>query len=391
MRRDMPHVALLVETSRSYARSILRGIRSWIAAHGPWSLFLEARDLRSEIAPWLKRWHGDGILTRTFSTAMAGAVRRTGAPAVELRATRLGTGFPFVGVDNRAIGRLTAEHLLERGFRSFGCVETLGETYFEERRDDFVRRVQGEGCPCAVYTAFGRREKPREWERQQRDLAAWVARLPRPAGILACTDQLGFWAIDACRRAGIAVPEQVAVVGVEDDETLCTMSQPPLSSVRFNGERTGFEAARLLDRLMAGKPPPRNPVLVEPLGIVTRQSTDVVAIRDAEVAEALRLIRRRACEGIGVGDVVRSIPLSRSMLERRMRRAIGRSPKEEILRVRFARVRELLATTDLPLARVAERAGFTHVQYLCEAFARREGETPGAYRRRTRRIQGRGD
>ncbi len=381
-------MALLIETSRSYARGILRGVRQYIAEAGPWSVFLEARDLKTRLAPWLARWHGDGILTRTFSRSMARAVLRTKAPAVELRATKLGTGLPFVGVDNRAIGRMTAEHLLERGFRHFGCVEIGVESYFEERRDDFVRRVGEAGCECALYTAFGRRETPVAWERQQQDLARWVKGLPRPLGLMACTDQLGFWLIDACRRAEIRVPEEAAVVGVEDDETLCTMSQPPLSSVRFNSERTGYEAAALLARLIDGKAPPRGPTLIEPLGIVTRQSSDVIAIRDAPVAEALRLIRQRACEGIGVEDVVRAVPLSRSGLERRMQQAIGRSPKEEILRIRFLKVKELLSTTDLALSRIATVSGFNHFQYLCESFTRRFGETPGTFRKRTRRIVG---
>lgn len=382
----LPHVALLIETSRTYARGILRGVREYIAAKGPWSVYLEARAPDSPLPRWLSRWKGDGILTRTFGKAMARAVLKTGAPAVELRATRLDTGFPFVGVDNRAIGRMTAEHLLERGFRSFGCLEFDAEIYFEQRRDDFVRAVRAAGHPCSLHRLAGRREKPVEWERQQEDLVRWVRSLEKPVGLMACTDQLGFWLIDACARAGVRVPEEAAVVGVEDDESLCSMSRPSLSSVRFNGERTGYAAAALLARLMAGQTPPKQPLLVEPLGIVARQSSDVLAIPDRPVAEALRFIRERACEGITVDDVVRAVPLSRSALERRMRTAVGRSPKAEIQRVRFAEVRRLLSTTDLPVAAVAARTGFNHFQYLCESFKREYGETPGRFRARTRRV-----
>ncbi|HYF00712.1 MAG TPA: XylR family transcriptional regulator [Planctomycetota bacterium] len=385
-RPSLPHVALLIETSRTYARAILRGVRDYVATHGPWSVYLEARAPDSALPRWLPRWRGDGILTRTFGKAMARAILRTGAPAVELRATRLDTGFPFVGVDNRAIGRMTAEHFLERGFRSFGCLEFDAETYFEQRRDDFVRSVQARGHPCSLFRLAGRREKPMEWERQQEALARWVRGLPKPVGLMACTDQLGFWLIDACARGGIRVPEEAAVVGVEDDESLCSMSRPSLSSVRFNGERTGYVAAEILARLMAGRRPPATPVLVEPLGIVARQSSDVLAIPDRPVADALRFIRERACSGITVDDVVRAVPLSRSALERRMRSAIGRSPKAEIQRVRFAEVCRLLSTTDLPVSAVAGRTGFNHFQYLCESFKREMGETPGAYRARTRRA-----
>ena len=380
---SLPHVALLIETSRTYARAILRGVREYIAARGPWSVYLEARAPDSPLPRWLPRWRGDGILTRTFGKAMARAVLKTGAPAVELRATRLDTGFPFVGVDNRAIGRMTAEHFLERGFRSFGCLEFDAEVYFEQRRDDFVRTLRSAGHACSLHRLRGRREKPVVWERQQEDLARWVRGLEKPVGLMACTDQLGFWLIDACARGGVRVPEEAAVVGVEDDESLCTMSRPSLSSVRFNGERTGYEAAALLARRMGGRPVAAT-TLIEPLGIVTRQSSDVLAIPDRPVADALRFIREHACEGVGVEDVVRAVPLSRSALERRMRAAIGRSPKAELQRVRFAEVRRLLATTGLPVSAVAARTGFNHFQYLCESFKREFGETPGVYRARTR-------
>ncbi|MFM8413914.1 MAG: substrate-binding domain-containing protein, partial [Planctomycetota bacterium] len=196
----------------------------------------------------------------------------------------------------------------------------------------------------------------------------------------ACTDQLAFWLLDACRRAGVAVPEEVAVVGAENDEMLCTMSRPQLSSVAFDGERVGHAAAALLERLMAGEPPPAEPVLLPPTGLVVRQSSDIVAIDDPQVAAAMRYIREHACHGINVADVIRHAGLSRTLLERRMRQTIGRTPGEEITRLRFARVRQLLAETDLPLAAIAVRCGFEHPQYMAEAFKKHFGMTPGSYR-----------
>jgi len=375
-----PHVALLIETSRSYGRALLRGVRQYISERGPWSVYMELRALESKTPPWLKRWRGDGILTRTASQAMADAVRATGVPAVELRATKLEHDFPFVGVDNRALGRMVAEHLVERGFRHFGVYEIDIEDYFEERRENFVGTLRQSGFGCDVYHAPRRREKPAQWERQQDDLAAWLAELPKPVGLLACTDQLGFWLLDACHRAGVSVPEEAAVVGVENDESLCTMSSPPLSSVQFNGRRIGYEAAALLGRMMQGEPPPQEQTLIEPLGIVTRLSSDVVAIEDKDLAAALRFIRRHACGGITVEDVLRAVPMSRSALERRMRHVLGRTPKAEINRVKLNRVRQLLVETDLPLAAVARKAGFKHPQYMAEVFKQQFGQSPGAYR-----------
>ena len=312
---------------------------------------------------------------------MADAVRRAGVPVVELRSPRLNPGAPGVGVDNRAMGKIVADHLMQRGFRHFGVCEIGTEIYFEERRVNFIETVRQAGWNCSAYHAKGQPEKPAQWEKHQDDLAAWVKQLPKPVGVMACTDQLGFFLLDACARAGVAVPEEVAVVGVENEESLCTMAMPTLSSVKFNAERIGYEAAGLLDRLMAGKEVPLEPILVEPLGVITRGSSDVVAIDDPEIAQAMRFIRERACDGIAVTDVLREVAISRSALERRMRAALGRSPNEEITRVRIERAKELLISTDQPLTTIAGRTGFRTPQYLVQVFRRQVGLTPGVFRR----------
>jgi LacI family transcriptional regulator len=373
-------VALLIETSRSYTRGLLRGIRHYISEHGPWSVFMEQRALESSPPPWLRSWKGDGILTRTGTQATADAIRRTGVPTVELRATKLRHRFPFVGVDNRALGRMVAEHLAERGFRNFACYDIDSEIFFEERRDNFVATVKAMGHACHVLHAAEGREKPRQWEAQQRRLVKWLIDLPKPVGIMACTDQLGFWLLDACLRAGVAVPEQAAVVGVENDESLCMMSTPALSSVQFNAERIGYEAAALLDRMMRGRTPAAEMIEIEPLGIVTRPSSDIVAIDDPVVAQAVMYIRDHADAALSVEDVLDVIPISRSALERRMQAAVGRSPKAEILRAQLSRVKQLLCDTDLSLAVIADRCGFKHPQYMSHIFKKKLGQTPGEYR-----------
>jgi LacI family transcriptional regulator len=384
MSKKIPHVALLVETSRSYTRHLLRGVKRYMSEHGPWSVFLEMRSLDSRVPPWLRNWQGDGILCRSSGQQMIDAIAATGLPAVELRASKLGHKMPFVGVDNRALGQMVAEHLLERGFRNFGCYEIDIESFFEERRNNFVQTLGAQGFQCHCYKSRERSEQPSEWERQQAELTDWVKQLPKPVGIMACTDQLGFWLLDACNRAGIAVPEEIAVVGVEDDESLCEMATPPMSSVHFSSVRTGFEAAALLGRLMAGEAPPSEQLLIPPISITTRGSSDVVAIEDRVVAKALQVIRERAREGIRVDDLSVAVGISRSTLERRMRRLLGRSPQEEIMRGKLNHVREMLAETNLSLERVAQRAGFAHVQYMVELFRSRFDITPGQYRKKVR-------
>jgi LacI family transcriptional regulator len=197
---------------------------------------------------------------------------------------------------------------------------------------------------------------------------------------MACYDIRGREVLDVCRQLGISVPDEVALIGVDNDELICDLAEPPLSSAIPDTRRAGYEAARLLDRLMAGESELPLAHLIPPLGIAVRGPTDVLASDDADVSEAVRFIRAHASEGINVEDVLRAVPLSRRVLESRFEKQLGRTPHEEITRVQIERVKELLAATDLPLAEVAHRAGYKHVEYMSVAFKRDTGLAPSRYR-----------
>jgi LacI family transcriptional regulator len=376
----IPQVAVLVDTSRSYGRDIVRGVRRYVAEHGPWSLYLEPRDLRSSFPDWLRNWSGDGILSRTVDETLLRHLKAAKLPVIELRTSVLDHPFPFVGMDNSVVGARVAEHFRNRGFRHFACCVDASEAFFIERSERFAQAVGEAGFDCPVFQS-----RRKNWDQHQRDLVAWLRSLPKPVGIFAVNDQLGFWLLDAARRARLAVPEELAVVGAENDNMLCETASPPLSSVRLRGRAVGYDAARLLDEWMGGKRvPKRGEKHLHPPGdIVTRQSSDIVAVDDAQIAAALRFIRQHATEGdMDVNRVAREAALSRSVLERRMRALIGRSPGEEIIRLRFAAVEKLLSQTDLTLEAIAARCGFRHPQYMAEAFRKRIGITPGEFRRR---------
>jgi LacI family transcriptional regulator len=221
------------------------------------------------------------------------------------------------------------------------------------------------------------------WDEQQETIGRWLRALPKPLGVMACNDMRGQHVLDACRRYDLAVPEEVAVIGVDNDELLCSLCDPPLTSVVPNPERIGYDAAALLEALMQGERVGRTAQFVEPIGVVTRQSTDVLAIDQPNVVTALRYIREHACDGIGVADVLQQVPLTRSVLERLFRRYVGRSPQEEIRQVQLKRARQLLAETELSLAQIAPLAGYRHPEYMSVVFKRLAGETPGQYRRRS--------
>ena len=378
--RSIPRVALLVETTRTYTRELLAGVRRYIAAHGPWSTFVELRALDSSPPAWLRNWDGDGILTRTFTKETAEMIRATGLPTVELRATRHASGHHFVGMDNAHIGHSVAEHFFERGYRQFATYSLHTERFFVERVRNFVKTVEQFGCICEELPE-AESDSARDWEQSQIRLMAWLARLPKPVGIFAANDQLGVRLLEACQRAGIGVPEEVAVVGAENEETLCTFATPPLSSVRFDGDRVGYTAAERLDQLMQGRSHRRRETLIPPKGIVVRASSDELVITDPLVARAARIIREDAATGLNVGELCQRLNASRSTLDRRMRAALGRSPKDEITRIRFREVERLLRETDLTMDAIAEHTGFAHSHYLQAAFKQRHGRTPGQFRR----------
>jgi LacI family transcriptional regulator len=215
-----------------------------------------------------------------------------------------------------------------------------------------------------------------------RRAVAWVRTLEKPVGIMASFDPLGRQILQACRLAGVEVPDEAAVVGVDDDELLCNLAEPPLSSVAPDTHRTGYVAASLLDRLMNGEAVEPRGYFVEPIGIAVRKSSDMLAIDDHDISSALRYIRENACRGISVGDILPVVPLGRRALESRFTKLVGRSPHDEIERVRLNRVQELLRQTDLSLAAIAAKTGFAHEEYLSVLFKKRIGLPPSAYRRR---------
>lgn len=377
--RRIPRVALLVETTRTYTRELLAGVKRYVAAHGPWSTFLELRALDSSPPVWLRNWDGDGILTRTFTKEMGALVDATGLPAVELRSSNFAGARPFVGMDNAYVGRAVAEHFFERGYRTFATYSLRNERFFVERVRNFVATVRSYGCPCSELPETAS-DSVSDWEQSQDRLVSWVADLPKPVGIFAANDQLGVWLLEACQRAGVAVPEEVAVVGAENEETLCGFATPALSSVRFDGNAVGYAAAELLDKLMRSRITGPSEILIPPKGIIVRGSSDELVITDPLVARATRLIRENALSGMSVADLCKRLNASRSTLDRRMKAALKRSPKDEIVRIRFQEVERLLRETDLTIDTIAQQTGFAHGEYLQAVFKQTYGQTPGAFR-----------
>ncbi len=384
-----PRVALLVETSLASGREILRGIARYVREHRPWTLYHEPHALEDSVPRWLKRWRGDGIIARVQTPAMARAVAALGIPVVDVLGV-VESPFPLVHVDDYAIARMAAEHFMERGLERFGFFGIEGENWSRQRYEGLCAAVSRLQTSVPLYELPRRTLDARAWERMENDLARWVGELPRPAGVWVCSDQRGPQFLEACRRAGVAVPDEIAVLGVDDDEPLCEVCNPPLSSIQPDHARVGYEAASLLASMLrdgardkVAKEPESRPLPVAPRQVVARLSTDTLAIGDELIEAALRIIRDRAHLGVQVPAIARELGVSRSVLQRRFRSALKRPVHQEIMAGKLKKARELLEKTNLSLAAVAERAGFQHQEYMGAVFKSKLGTTPGAVRRRS--------
>ncbi len=364
----MRHVALLIETSGSYGRGVLHGVAKYNRAHGGWSTYFHPHGLGDPPPPWLTGWKGDGILARIDTPEIANLLIKSNVPVVNLRATIDQLPFPYVGPDHDLIAKSAAEHLLERGLKHFGfCGKPPGiHPGLDERGFRFAQIIESAGHPCAIFPANSREDS---WERQQERLAAWIRQLPKPVGVMACNDEYGLQVLDACRRCDATVPDEVAVIGVDNDEHLCDLSIPPLTSVDVNAEQIGYTAAELLDQLMQGRKFSHKPLRLAPRGIFVRLSTDTVASDDEDVNRAIQFIREHGCKGLRVVDVLAHMGMSRASLQPRMKRVIGRTIHEEIERTRLARVKELLLSPEMTIKQVARATGFSSVQYMTRVFA----------------------
>jgi LacI family transcriptional regulator len=383
---DAPKVALLIETARGYGRQMLRGIVHYARLHGPWSFYVTPGDFQQAL-PKMQQWGGTGIIARIETARIAEAVLESGLPTIaldlsedELRAPHPLSRLSEVASDSIRAAEMAAEHLTGRGFRNFAFVGIPGRVWSERRERGFCQAIAAAGFGVRVYNPPAS-ARSRVWEREQPILAEWLRRLPRPVGVMACNDDRGREVLEACRAAEVRVPEEMAVIGVDNDELLCELATPPLSSVALNAEGAGYRAAALLDSMMRRRLRKPRRLVAEPLHVVTRRSTDMIAIEDAEVAAALAFIHDHAAEPIGVEDVVRHLQISRRNIEIRFQNQVGRTLHAELQRARLQRARRFLAETDLPIPKIAEAVGYSTSCYFIQVFRKEHGTTPARYRR----------
>jgi LacI family transcriptional regulator len=383
MQKRAVRIGLVMTYSLDFYRDILRGVKAFAVERPQWVFSPIAPEKRAiELAAHLRC---DGYLAHVFTESLARVLIALRKPVVSVAGVLPELPLPHVMVDHAEVGRLAARHFLERGVRHFGFVGYPQHAFSVGRERGFREVVESAGFTVAAFLERQQRiQDPTGLWIWNEPLIQWIDALSKPVGILASNDIQGAQVSEYCRQLGLVVPDQVAIVGVDDDDLLCELSRPPLSSVALPGERIGYEAARLLDRCLKGAAPRKRIVVLPPAGVVVRQSSDLLAVADPHVSAALRFIRRHADRPIQVRDVLREVPVARRALERWFRKSLQRSISEEIRRVHLERSRQLLLQTDMSLAAVALNSGFLDGRQLSVVYRRETGLTPSAFRRQFR-------
>jgi LacI family transcriptional regulator len=389
----MFRVLLLFDTSGAASRRTLRGIAKYSKLHGPWvfsreppfyiaSTFGLTRITRKLPNP--KTWDGDGVIAHIPYTKHWIQIVPESIPAViSLYTVVESPDFSNFVTDDVQIGRMAAEYFIGRNFRNFAFFGYRNICWSQTRGQSFSERLAKAGFTAKSLTQSGLEPMSTRSKRSDRSsLGEWLHSLPKPIAIMACNDDRALDVCDACRTIGLHIPHEVAILGVDNDDLVCELANPPLSSIAVNNERAGYEAAALLDQLMSGKKDVEKHITAIPTHIVTRQSTDIFAVADPEVAKALRFVQQHSTEDIHVDDVVGAVPLSRRVLESRFRKAVDRSILSEIRRARVEQVVQMLVETNLPISEIAKSLSYSGIEHIARYFRREKGMSLIEYRRR---------
>lgn len=375
-------VAILVDTSTTWGREVIAGVHRYGQEHVGWQLFVEPRGV--EQRQWLPTgWKGDGVIARVGFIELANRLKTLKLPVVNVSAITLPKmNFPRVVSDQVAAAQLAADHLLARGFRNFAYFSLLGLEYVVKHQQAFLDALRRGGHPCEVFAVQPQVGAEPDWNLDLKRLGIWLQSLPKPLAVFTWNSSSARELVYACLQIGLAVPEQVAVLSGSDDDLLCVVTPVPISAIKLAGEQIGYRAAAELDEMMSkqGTAPPEE-VLIQPLGVVERRSTDTLAVDDEAMAKALRYIREDPGRAMTVTDVARKAGLCRRALELRFKHLLGRSPAAEIRRVRIEHATQLLQRTKLSVAIVAERSGFNSPEYMASVFRSQLATSPLFFRK----------
>ena len=380
-------ILVLVETSRTYGRQIIAGITRYAKENGRWAIYLEDHGLQygNKYRSGNIRW--DGVISRTVDTPGADLSGKRTIPAVELLGDGV-SGFSEILCDGKRLGFMAADYYRKKGFQNFAFFST-GHTWWSlQFCDAYIAELRKNGFSCHISPSCKRKSNASLPllinDGMECKSVDWLHSLPKPIALFCPSDSQAILAANLAEMAEIAIPHQMAILGVENNEILCETITPPLSSIAVDGRRTGYLAASLLDGKMRGDTFPSLPIYVAPLGVVERQSTDFIAVSDPGIAKALHYIANNAGLQISVKKVAAEVGLSVRTLIRRFHELLGSTPEQEMLRARIKRAKMLLYETDMKISAIAENLGYSTSEHFIRAFRREMQITPAHYRQSVR-------
>jgi LacI family transcriptional regulator len=378
-------IAILMSLNRLYDRQVIRGIARYVQSHTRWQIYVEEDP--ADKLPVVSAWRGDGVIADLDDSRLFQAIGRMKVPIVGIGRVaapyRLPREVITVRSDDQLIGRWAADHLVELGLKHYaycGLPRRGPDPWVRARYEAFRSRLNELGFDCLNYG--GRHFAARNWSNMLSTLSQWLKILPKPIGIMACNDSRARHVLTACLVNGWRVPDDVAVIGVDNDEMMCELAIPSLSSIAQGTEQIGYAAAELLERCLVEGQIAEHEIVVPPMDLIPRRSTETFGVADPIIACASKYIRDHASEPVSVDEIARHARVSRSTLDSRFQKAFRRSVHEELQRMRLQIARRLLLTTKLSIAEVAQRSGFSSDAYMNHVFRREFGSTPGEFRQR---------
>lgn len=385
--QHLPKIAINIETSSIWGRALSRGIVKYTEIHGPWMFYRQPPyyriDQRKRLLSWVKRWQPDGIIMLEPTKTEETEIIKLGIPTIVSGYTKeIFPHFANIISDHKAMGTMAADHLIKRGFRFFAFCGYDNFFWSQARCKGFCDRVTQRGYEVFRYKQPKSKNK-KLWENEQFILAEWLGTLPKPVGLMACIDGRSQNVVEACKIANINIPDEIAIVGVNNDELLCCLSPQPLSSVAIDAEKRGYEAAQLMDRMINGQSNMAGQIIiVTPTHVVSRQSTDTLAIDDREVARAIHYIRMHSKKLIQVDDVVNATTIAKRTLQKRFRKILGHSIRDEIRHIRIEQAIQMLMETNMPISEIALALGFEGFEHISRYFRKEKGMSLSAYRKK---------
>ncbi len=394
MSHKIPKVILLIEDASSYCRELIRGISRYAHLKGPWTIYRDIHNssyshglvYRKEFFDHLHNIDADGLITRSPKKSML--ITQKGVPTIiAITETDAPPEMPRLDIDHLKVGETAAKYYIEKGYKSFAFYGNIKYYWTAQRCKGFSEYLQNAGHPVVCYDhppINAIREKGFDFK--LRNLADWLKTLPKPTAIMACSDSWAVNLIEAAKIAEIHIPEQLALMGVDNDEAICESCFPRLSSISLNAEVSGFKMAEMLDGMMKGRQAQGERILVQPVQVVTRPSTDITAVTDDDVAQSLQFIRTNQRNLIQVADVAAAVGVSLRTLQNKFRENLDRTILDEIKNTRISYAKELLLNSDMNISQISDYMAFSGTNGFSRYFKTETGLSPFEYRKKYGRF-----